>query len=682
MAIPSFACSFKRQICCLRGALVFISCFGLTPKMAAEEPSDFNPKPLAGDFSLPMPDGLRMVFRPVYLNVGDGRLAEKEYWAGDKSGKHEKEAPTQVTVNGSFVDPKSKDWMFYIGKYEVTRAQFKAFPSEGSAVLEPGDARFPQTDVSESEVLKFISEYNLWLRKSKDSGLPSYDGALGMLRLPEEIEWEFAAKGGSAVSSEVFERTTPYSEGLNQHEWFAGSKSSHHKVKQIGILSPNPLGIFDLLGNVSEFTKTPYQLQIGKGKTGGITVRGGNFRTEESEIRSSHREEVNKYGSDGKETHLDTLGFRLVIASQVNTSQNQGEMRSLSMALTEGDRRARELASQMAADKGQDKASVQQKSSVPEGREAGQVYENSLASRFRWCPPGEFIMGSLSSEQAAVKPWWNASDEKQHPVKLTRGFWLAEHEVTQGEWKTVMGRSLRQEVVAMLNDEQKFNFGGEKFVTLREFIGASAGEAAEKHMGVEGEDMPVYWVGFAQAVEYCQRLTERERSAGRLAAGWKYTLPTEAQWEYACRAGTSGTVYSGGVQFLGKNNAPALDNIAWYAGNSSVNYTGRGWDAGAWTERQYRGATAGPRRVGTKGGNPWGLQDMMGNVFEWCADWYTVDITRGTLNPMGPPSGVFRVVRGGSWLGSAASCRAACRFKFRPGYRFYFSGFRPALVST
>ena len=118
-----------------------------------------------------------------------------------------------------------------------------------------------------------------------------------------------------------------------------------------------------------------------------------------------------------------------------------------------------------------------------------------------------------------------------------------------------------------------------------------------------------------------------------------------------------------GCSFL-QNNAPALDNIAWYGGSSSVNDIGRGWDSSGWTERQYSGGTVGPRRVGTKGANPWGLHDMIGNVFEWCADWYKEEITGDILNPTGPDSGVFRVLRGGTWVIIAAGCRAA----YRRGY--------------
>ena len=159
-------------------------------------------------------------------------------------------------------------------------------------------------------------------------------------------------------------------------------------------------------------------------------------------------------------------------------------------------------------------------------------------------------------------------------------------------------------------------------------------------------------------------------------------LPTEAEWEYACRAGTRGMSYAGDFAIKGKNNAPGLEAIAWYGGNSSVGYEGQGWDTAGWPEKQYPGGNAGPRRVGGKEANAWGLRDMLGNVWEWTGDWYGSYPVGEARDPPGPADGVFRVGRGGSWSHDAAFCRAASRRGIGPGFRLYSLGFRPALVPS
>ena len=290
----------------------------------ADSPDDFDPKPKPDDFVLPMPNGARMVFRPVFLGVGDGKLAEKTFRAGDRSGAREKEKLTKVTLGGSFVDPVRKDWFFYIGKYEVTSAQFGAFRAEIAQTENFAQrSRYPQTGITRSEVEAFIDAYNIWLRAGHVSKLPRYEGAPGYLRLPSEQEWEFAARGGGVVPVERFEKATPYEGELAKFEWFAGPRSSHGKLKEIGLLEPNPLGIFDLLGNAAEMTSTPYQIQIGQGKSGGFTVRGGSFRTAPEDLRSSLRTEQPLFGRDGLAPRDETIGFRLVIASQVITDDNR-----------------------------------------------------------------------------------------------------------------------------------------------------------------------------------------------------------------------------------------------------------------------------------------------------------------------------------------------------------------------
>ena len=142
----------------------------------------------------------------------------------------------------------------------------------------------------------------------------------------------------------------------------------------------------------------------------------------------------------------------------------------------------------------------------------------------------------------------------------------------------------------------------------------------------------MYWVSWEEAVAFCRRLTERERAEGRVPAGYEYRLPTDAEWEYAARAGTTTATYAGELEIKGFANAPVLDPIAWYRGNSSEGYTGKGVDTSAWQEKQYPGGIAGPRTVATKRPNAWGLYDMLGNVWEWCGDWYSYKLPGGSVS--------------------------------------------------
>lgn len=297
---------------------------------------------------------------------------------------------------------------------------------------------------------------------------------------------------------------------------------------------------------------------------------------------------------------------------------------------------------------------------------------------FRWCPPGTFTMGSPASEQAKLKAAGVAesifASETQHSVSLSKGFWLAETEVTQGHWQAVMGTTLLQQANKMLADDTVYKSLGDK--TLRAFKGAQKGEGS-KHIGVESEKVAMYNVNWEEADEFC---TKASRHAGQ--RGWAIALPTEAQWEYACRSGTSGMTYAGDFSIKGENNAPGLDAIAWYGGNSSEGYSGTRWSTASWKEKQYPGGTGGPRRVGSKQANEWGLRDMIGNVWEWCADYYGPYATSSATDPQGATKGDLRVFRGGSWSDGAADCRAAYRFSIEPGHRSISLGFRPALVPS
>jgi len=175
-----------------------------------------------------------------------------------------------------------------------------------------------------------------------------------------------------------------------------------------------------------------------------------------------------------------------------------------------------------------------------------------------------------------------------------------------------------------------------------------------------GKDAPVEKVSWEDAMAFCGKLNEREGQAGRLPEGYKYSLPTEAQWEYACRAGTT-SVFSFG------------DSLS----SQQANFDG---------EEPYGDAEIGPylgttSPVGNYPPNKWGLYDMHGNVREWCYDWYGEYGTGVVTDPIGPSSGSSRVARGGSWCDYGESCRSANRDWYYPGGRDFNLGFRLSLRS-
>jgi hypothetical protein len=222
----------------------------------------------------------------------------------------------------------------------------------------------------------------------------------------------------------------------------------------------------------------------------------------------------------------------------------------------------------------------------------------------RWIPPGRFMMGSPLSERGRGGMY--STSETQHEVSLTRGFFLAETECTQAEWQAVMG-----------SNPSKFG----------------------------NPSHPVELVGWYDVVEFYHSLTSFHEKEGVVPEGWRWRLPTEAEWEYAARAGSDAPLYGG------------PDEIAWHRGNSE-------------------GRT---QPVKTKVPNAWGLFDMLGNVSEWCADWYSDHPVGAVTDPVGPASGSERVIRGGSWECGEKHIRCAFRWSTDPDYRFNNLGFRLAL---
>jgi formylglycine-generating enzyme required for sulfatase activity len=211
----------------------------------------------------------------------------------------------------------------------------------------------------------------------------------------------------------------------------------------------------------------------------------------------------------------------------------------------------------------------------PFPREVGKMWENPLGMKFAYIPAGKLTMGPVSlaergqEQRGDVVVGFNPSDDKPHPVRISRAFLLGATAVTEAQWEALMG--------------------------------------VPSGFAFKGADLPVEDITWDQAVAFCRRLSELE--------GMRYRLPTEAEWEYACRAGST-SLYSFG------DDEKALDQYAWVDGKRHP--------------------------VATRKPNAWGLYDMAGNVQQWCWDWYAkYDANAEAIDPSGPPQGTQRVIRGG-----------------------------------
>ncbi len=256
-----------------------------------------------------------------------------------------------------------------------------------------------------------------------------------------------------------------------------------------------------------------------------------------------------------------------------------------------------------------------------------QELTNSIGMKFAHIPAGTFTMGSSRREAE------RDGKEERHPVTITQPFYIGAYEVTQAQYTAVM------EGVQDASNRSTFR----------------------------GADRPVENVEWKRAKQFCERLTAR---ADEVAAGRKYRLPTEAEWEYACRSGTSTAFHFG-------------DSLS----ADEANFNGS-YPAGAAAAGPYLRCT---QEVGSYQPNAFGLFDMHGNVAEWCADWYDPDYYQDSPeeDPLGPPFGVvatgftnngnenfFVVVRGGCWVDDGRACRSAYRFRAMPNTQYRLIGFR------
>ena len=529
---------------------------------------------------------------------------------------------------------------FYLGKYEVTQAQYETVMTGNSVGLnaKPGDwqdnPNYPVNSVSWNDAQIFLSRLNVI--EETAGRLP----AGWKYVLPTEAQWEYACRAGT---------TTAYSWGNDinssraNYNWDGGLYSGvdFRKTRDVGQYAANPWGFFDMHGNVWEWVydwKADYpggsQTNPDGPAAGSSRVkRGGAWTDNVSNLRSARR------SHSGQRHRGNALGFRLAFqAMPVDTANPELELfggaainREAGQAWVEPGVEAHDARDGNITDQIVVTGTVDMNSTgtylltytVQDG--AGNTatatrtvtvvgnrtvdLNATVAMDMIWCPPGTFTMGSPTTEAGR-----EADREDEHNVSLTQGFYLGKYELTQAQYEAVM-------------------------------TGVTGNRNATPSNWHGNPDRPVEKVSWDDAQVFLTRLNAQQ--AGNLPAGWSYVLPTESQWEYACRAGTT-TKYSWG------------DSIA----STNANYSSSGYSQ--------------TRDVGLYAANPWGFFDMHGNVWEWTADWYQAAYPTGNpvVDPSGPASGSQRVLRGGSWSLDGARLRSAKRGHNTPSRRNYDHGFR------
>jgi formylglycine-generating enzyme required for sulfatase activity len=470
-------------------------------------------------------------------------------------------------------------------------------------------------------------------------------------RLPTEAEWEYACRAGS--------KTRYYfgddEESLKDYAWYDANADDH--THPVGQKKPNAWGLYDMHGNVWEWVQDRYGdyssldvadpkgASMGWGLRSTRVNRGGSWYSNLIECRSANRD------SNSAGTYFDNLGFRLacspgtlegksddseerkkeeafwrtcIAADTLAAYQKyikhypQGEYTSEARAeigriekekaedlKTEREAKEEEAPKLPSAENSFDEEVIPPLTIVTDKQGKQKAARNRIKNKFGmtfvFIPPGTFTMGSRAG--IFLGESGRGDDETQHEVTISRPFYMQTTQVTQRQWAEVMGSNW-------------------------------------SHFKDRGENCPVENVSWDDVQSFIRELNIMEKTN-------KYRLPTEAEWEYAARAGTQTRFHSG-------DSESDLSRVGWYYGNSGGN----------------------THPVGQKQPNAWGLHDIHGNVWEWCQDWYDDYPLGHFTDPFGPPSGSVRVFRGGSWHSDAGVCRSAYRNFGDPGRCYSYLGFR------
>ncbi len=509
---------------------------------------------------------------------------------------------------------------YYLGVYEVTQGEYEHVmgknPSEFKVVAGQDTRRFPVERVTWEDAQEFCR---------KLSALPEERAAGRVYRLPTEAEWEYACRAGSTTPFHFGDVLNGREANMNGNLPYGTSITGPNleRPTTVGSYPANAWGLYDMHGNVWEWCSDWYRQDYERlaatdprndTKSRDRVLRGGSWDVQSQRCRSAcrHFGELRRL--------YNTRGFRVALslpepaAPPVPVPQPPAEP------------------------------------AVESGRKAGDVLTNSIGMKLAWCPPGTFMMGSPESEEG------RQDDETQHRVTLSRGYYLGVHPVTVGEFRRfVVARSYRTEAERDGEGGRGYNTGAIKLEGGPKYTWENTGWP-------QTESHPVVNVTWNDAVAYCAWLSETE--------GRDYRLPSEAEWEYACRAGTTTRYFTGDAE----------ETLEGYA-NVRDQSLKRMPVAAGWTSfTSFDDGHAFTSPVGSYRANAWGLHDMHGNVWQWCQDWYHADYERlPATDPRNDTVATHRVLRSGGFFSYVRRCRSANRHHESPSHCGSSVGFRVAL---
>ena len=550
---------------------------------------------------------------------------------------------------------------FYLGVYEVTQGEYERVmgvnPSEFSATGNGKDKvagqdtrRFPVEWVPWNDCAEFCR---------KLSALPEEKSAGRSYALPSEAQWEYACRAGNpgrySFSSDRAGILREEDGALSDYGW--SNANAGRMTHGVGGKRPNAYGLYDMHGNVWEwcsdcydkdyYRRSPQEDPAGPDSGDSRVLRGGSWYFRPDVHRSAGRSGAPSGYRD------NSSGFRVCLALPEKPSANgESQISNLKSASEPSPPAVPTAVAPWPADSPVSRPDAPPPAIAPFDAAKAKEHQaawakhlgvpveetNSIGMKLVLIPPGEFMMGSpkeLIEVELKVRAddlWYMdhlPSEGPQHRVRITKSFYLGVYEVTQGEYETVM-----------CTNPSDFS---------------AMGKQKDRVAGQDTKRFPVEHVSWNDAVEFCRKLSAlpEEKSAGR-----SYRLPSEAQWEYACRAGNPGrfSFSSGRADISRESEEGELSDYGWYNAN-----------AGGMTH-----AVCGKRP------NAYGLYDMYGNVGEWCSDCYDKDYySRSPLeDPVGPDSGGSRLLRSGSWIYGPFVARSAGRDWNAHDSRYPFYGFR------